>query len=240
MRLRFGMRTLLIVTTLCAVFFAVVERRAQQQRSLKQAVSLLSGNVSLVPIYSWQPQFVTGLFGKDRTMTVDAISVTGYQAPNLQLSSDARPFALVSTDLMRQLIVHPGMSSVRELETIGTSLTPELVPALIRLEKLERLQLTSSMLLESDMNTLRLSLPNCEIDGSSMANTVHWLRIKYPKELIPDVSVFSRARDGDQQAIDELMSLLNKGYLTDVIPKILIAAGVAPPQTNGNRVTLVP
>lgn len=240
MRLRFGMRTLLVATTLCAIFFAVVERRAQQQRGLKQAVSMVSGNISLVPISQWQPHFFTRLFGEDRTMTVDAIRVTGYQAPNLQLSSDARPFALVSTDLMRQLIVHPGMKSVRELETVGTSVTPELVTALVRLENLERLQLTSSMLVQSDMSALRLALPNCEIDGSSMANTVHWLRVKYPEELIPDVAVFSRARDGDQQAISELMALLNQGYLTEVIPKVLVAAGVKMSDTNRDKVTVAP
>ena len=238
LRLRFGMRTLLVVTTLCAVFFAVVERRAQQQRSLKQAVSLLSGDTALVPILYWQPQFLTRLIGEDRTMAVDAIRVTGYQAPNLQLTSDARPFALVSTDLMRQLIVHPGMSSVRKLETIGTSMTSELVPALEKLERLEKLQLTSSMLVESDMTALRSALPNCEIDGSTMANTVHWLRMKYPAELIPDVSVFSRARDGNQQAIGELTTLLNQGYLTEVIPDILIAAGVEPSKINGLTITL--
>ena len=223
-RIRFGLKTLLVTTTVFAVFFGVVERRARLQRTFKEAISSMNGNTTLAPIFPSQPAIITKLFGEDRTMSVVAVKVVGYRAPNLELDSDSRPYALVSRQSMLALIKHPAMESVEDLEIIGTSVAPDAVTPLCRLQQLDRLQLTSSMLRADDMDSLRAALPGCEVDGSSMAHTVHWLRQEFPESELPDLAVFSRARDGDAEAIEALSALASKRYLGRIIPRILDAA----------------
>lgn len=225
-RFRFGLRTLLLLMTFFAAFFGLVERRAHQQRNLKRTLSLLNAGMAFEPNYKRQPMFLTKLFGQDRTMTVIGIRFIGYQAPNLELDSESRPYALVSPKTVKRLIEYPAMLSVKDLEIIGTSTTADMVPRLSELQRLERLQLTSSMLVRTDLDSLRTALPKCAIDGSSLAHTTHWIRQKIPESRLPDLTVFSRGRDGDPEAIDELIELSSDPYLGKMIDKILVAANV--------------
>jgi HEAT repeat protein len=214
-RLRFGLRTLLLLVTAVAVWLSYETRRAQNQEALVARVEAMGGQCQRVP-REWIPLLMQRLLDESQGSFVTMVSVEAMQAPTREsifprpLSRGLRDKLFEPADV-EELLRMPGMGAVRKLQLQGTSVTDDVVDELAALGYLESITFDWTAVTEEAARKLEASRPDCTVVYSTKPNGPTVL-IGYHTEallLTEDLTLFPRAQRGDPEAIEGLLMAID-------------------------------
>ncbi len=219
-RFRFGLRTLLLVTTLVAVWLSLEARRARQQEDLVARIEELKGEYARAP-RDYVPQIMHRLLNEGQGCFVESVSVSAFIAPmdvgisysgSFQLrASSLKVETIHAPEEMEELLRIPAMAEVRKLVLSGTVITDDLLDELAALDDLESVTFQQTAVSEPAVARLRQLRPDCTIVYSA-TNNGHGLLEELHTEaffLTDDLAVFPRALHGDRKSIDALMQTID-------------------------------
>ena len=226
-RFRFGLRTLLLVTTLVAVWLGLEARRARQQQALVARLEELEGEYARAP-RDYVPQVMHRLLNDDQGCFVESVSVTAFIAPidvgvsywgGLTPRARALPFgargpdpeAIHAPEEMEELLRIPAMAEMRKLELCGTAMTDDLLDELAALDELKSVTFDLTAVTESAVATLRQLRPDCTVVYLAKSNGPRLVEGLHHKAffMTDDLAVFPRALSGDRKSIDALMQTVD-------------------------------
>ncbi len=214
-RLRFGLRTLLLLVTAVAVWLSFQSRRAQNQEALVARVEAMDGQCQRVP-HEWIPLFMQRLLDESQGSFVAMVLIEAMQAPTRE-SMFPRPLSRGLRDKLfepadvEELLRMPGMGAVRKLQLQGTSVTDDVVDELAALGDLESVTFNWTAVTEEAAREFEAMRPDCTVVYSTKPNGPTVL-IGYHTEallLTEDLTLFPRAQRGDPEAIKGLLRALD-------------------------------
>ncbi len=211
-RFRFGLRTLLIVTALVAVWLGLEARRAQQQQALVARIGELRGRFDRAP-RDCVPQIMHRLLSEDQGCFVKSISVTALIAPtNFVVRRTSVPMyvrgeKIYAPEDMEELLRMPAMAEVRDLQLSGTAMTDDLVDELAALDDLESVTFSQTAVSDSAIEELKRLRPDCTVVYSARSNGPEQSAARHRMALYitDDLALFPRALHGDRKSIDALL-----------------------------------
>ena len=226
-RFRFGLRTLLLVTTLVAVWLGLEARRTRQQQALVARLEELEGEYARAP-RDYVPQVMHRLLNDDQGCFVESVSVSAFIAPiDVDFSRfgrrqlRAKPWLLSVSNFdvdtiyapeeMEELLRIPAMTEVRKLEVCGTAMTDDLIDELAALGNLKSVTFKQTVVTESAVARLRQLRPDCTIVYSATSNGPELSEGLHHRAffMTDDLAVFPRALRGNRESIDALMQTID-------------------------------
>jgi len=242
---RFGLRTLFFSVLVAAIAIGWSERRAQNQAALTALIKEWRGEYGLAdrPLIprSWREPL-----GPTRASYISWVRVSGFLAPPLRdhaifgfpgargqatqtftagqheswRSYGRRPYGLVSPKRMERLLRSPAMQNVQRIQLSGSTISDRMIPALIRMQDLEIIDLQCTSLTQQGLDALQAAKPNCVVNcdspGSGLSVQRTWNSMQLMTKYVADLSIFARARDGEIDAVRELITVVAKhGQIED-------------------------
>ena len=213
-RLRFGLRTLLLLTTAVAVWLSFELRRAEHQEELVARVEAMGGSCQRLP-REWIPQFMHGLLDENQGYYVDAITLQAIQAPSR--GRFAMPLGpsmfeeLHAPDDIEEFLRLPGMDEVRNLNLSGTSFADEMLDELAALDDLKAVTFTVTAVTEEGIERFKASRPDCVVTYAAIGNGSSQLVFFHRQALsvTRDLALFAHAQRGEAEAIKGLLAACN-------------------------------
>lgn len=172
--MRFSLRTLLLLTTLCAILLALYIEPIQRQSRAAATVQQLGGRVEFgrnidPPGPEWLRNSMERLTGEDYSQAPLAIYFGSNSFTDVHMKHIARMPNLRRLNLIKTQISSDGLPQLAELENLqelllcGTQIDDQGLLHLKDLDSLQELYLNQTNVTEIGVRRLKQSLPNCKI-----------------------------------------------------------------------------
>lgn len=171
-RFQLGLRTLLGLVALTAIWLGFVVNRAERQRRAVAAVRHLGGEVAYSDGASWSPEWLRAWAHEDYFQSVTAVSlmdvtqVTDADLTHLEGLIALQLLWLHNTPVSDAGLEHlRGLNEIQELDLSNTRVSDAGLKHLRGMSTLQRLWLINTNVSDEGIAELRAALPNCNIEA---------------------------------------------------------------------------
>jgi Leucine-rich repeat (LRR) protein len=172
-----GLRTLLGLVTMTAIWLGALVNRAERQRRAVAAVQHLGGEVAYSDEgLSWSPEWLRAWAREGYFQKVTAVSLTQITDADLTHLEDLTGLQrlwLHDTQVSDAGLEHlNGLNSIQDLDLSNTRVSDGGLKQLKGMSSLQRLWLINTHVSNEGIAELRAALPNCNIEANMPTVTV--------------------------------------------------------------------
>ncbi len=204
-RFRFGLRSLLLLTTAVAVLLSIEARRAHDQGQLAARLDDLGAQYSRTP-RKWIPKSARRVLSPDQSQLIVDISVEGMQAPGLSRTASTVTMRLVEPAEIESLCAMPAMSRIRSIRLTGNAVTEDVLDELGALEHLEMATFHWTAIAPDALGEWAKAHPDCQVTYDPSSNGLETVACG-ALLVTEDLSLFIRADRGEPEAIRKLLHI---------------------------------